>query len=138
MPQVNEDSHRFWDLLIKGGAAVAFIAPLTIGYLQSQRTADLESRKPYLVKQLDVCIAITDAAGAIATSATPEDVTKAMETFDRLFWGSLAIFDNGPIYDAGKAFSLAARQQPRPNLRPLAAELAHRCKDLTRASWSIR
>jgi len=138
MLQVNENSHRFWDLLIKGGAAVAFILPLSIGYLQSQRTADLESRKPYLVKQLDVCIAITDAAGTIATSATPEDITKATEAFDRLFWGSLAIFDNGPIYEAGKVFGAAARQRPRPDLRPLAEDLAHRCKDLTRASWSIR
>ena len=138
MPRINEDSYRLSDLLIKAGAAVAFIVPLAIGYFQSQRTADLESRKPYLIKQLDTCIAITDAAGTIATSSVPLRIADATETFDKLNWGSLAIFDNGPIADAVRAFSVAAGQQPRPDLRPLAERIAHRCKDLTRASWSIR
>ena len=110
-------------LLIKR-AAVAFIVPLAIGYFQSQRTADLESRKPYLIKQLDTCIAITDAAGTIATTPHSASQTRPRRsTSSRI----LAIFDNGPIATtrAGRA-TRAARRRTCDSRPPLTAWLDDR------------
>ncbi len=138
MPRIHEDTHRFWDLVIKATASVAFIGPLIFGYFQSLRTATLEARRPYLEKQLDLCVEAANAAGTIATSPDPAAVAGAKATFDRLYWGALAIFDNLAVSNAMRAFGAAAAQQPAPNLRSLAEAVAHRCKDLTRAEWRVR
>ena len=138
MPKIHEDTHRLWDLVIKATASVAFIGPLIFGYFQSLRTATLEARKPYLERQLDFCVEAANAAGIIATSPDPAAVAGATATFDRLYWGALAIFDNLAVSKAMLAFSTAAAQKPTPNLRPLAEAVAHRCKDLTRAEWGVR
>ena len=138
MPKIHEDTHRFWDLVIKATASVAFIGPLIFGYFQSLRTATLEARKPYLEKQLDLCVEAANAAGTIATSPDPAAVAGATATFDRLYWGALAIFDNLAVSNAMRAFSTAAAQKPTPNLRLLAEAVAHRCKDLTRAELGVR
>ena len=138
MPALSEEGHRFLDLALKVIAAVAFIAPLWFGYAQWTRTAELETRKPYLEKQLDACLALSDAAGTMATNPNSNDVAAATIMFEKLFWGRIAIFDNGPIYAAGEAFRAAANKHPQPDLRKLAEAIAHRCKDLLRASWNIR
>lgn len=137
MPRLSEESHRFWDLFIKACAAAAFVVPVSVGYLLSIRTADLDAKKPYLEKQLAVCIAAADAAAGVAI-AESKDLPAAITTLDRVFWGSLAIFDNRDIATAIAKLKAAAEERPRPDLRPLAEAIAHRCKDLTRASWKIR
>jgi hypothetical protein len=140
MPRINEDTHRFWDLVIKALASVAFIGPLVFGYFQSLRTADLEARKPYLQKQLDLCVEAANAAGTIATAPDyPATVAAARATFNRLYWGALAMFDNAALSKAMLAFSDAVAEGASPErLRPLAEAVAHRCKDLTRAEWGVR
>lgn len=137
MPRLSEESHRFWDLLVKACAAAAFVVPVSVGYLLSIRTADLEAKKPYLEKQLAACIAAADAAARVAT-AESKDIPAAITTLDRAFWGSLAIFDNRDIATAMTKLRAATEERPRPDLRPLSEAVAHRCKDLTRASWAIR
>jgi hypothetical protein len=88
MPRINDDTHRFWDLMIKALASVAFIGPLVFGYFQSLRTASLEARKPYLQRQLDLCVEAANAAGTIATAPKPEVVADAKATFNRPYWGT--------------------------------------------------
>ncbi len=113
------------------------MVPVTVGYFLSLRTAELEAKKPYLEKQLVACIGAVEAAARVVT-AESKDLPAAINALDRVFWGSLAIFDNRDVANAVAKLRAAVEEQPRPDLRPLSEAIAHRCKDLTRASWKIR
>ena len=100
MPRVNEDSYRFWDLVLKAGTAIGFILAAGFSYYQYLDTANRESKKPFLEKQLELCVKAADSAGTIATSPHPEEVAQAKVTLDRLIWGAIAIVDNEDIFEA--------------------------------------
>lgn len=146
MPRLNEESYRFWDLVLKAGSAIGFILAALFSYSQYLDTATRDARKPFLEKQLELCVEASDSAAMIATSPRPSDVKASKVRFDRLYWGSLAIFDNKRIAHAMKEFNsvvtahwsggdLASNERAREALRPLSEEIAHECRDLVIASW---
>ena len=146
MPRLNEESYRFWDLVLKASSAIGFILAALFSYNQYLDTATRDARKPFLEKQLELCVEAADSAATIATSPESSDVEASKARFDRLYWGSLAIFDNQAIADAMERFNSAVTTQWseddfasnkafRKALRPLSEKIGHECRNLMIASW---
>ena len=148
MPRLNENSYRFWDLVLKAASAIGFIVAALFSYHQYLDTAMREARKPFLEKRLQLCLEAADSAATIATSPKPDDVATAVVTLDRLYWGSMAIVDNQPIASAMKNFHDAIKtrvpegdsmgtKRSRETLTPLSEKIAHECRDLMIESWNV-
>lgn len=149
MPRLNDDSHRFWDLVLKAGSAIGFIVAALFSYHQYLDQATRETRKPFLEKQLATCVEAADSAATIATSPEPANVAAAKVTLDRLYFGTLAIFDNKAIAVAVREFNNALKTQSsednfmankslRDTLSRVSVDIAHACRDLMIASWFSR
>ena len=148
MPKMTEESFRFWDLFLKAGSAIGFILTVLFSFYQYQDTATRESKKPFLEKQLELCIKATDSAGTIATSPRPEEVASAKVVLDQLTWGSMAIVDNQEIFEAMYKFNAMVKTLPsadhyqetksvRASLTALSEKIAHACRDHVRTAWSV-
>ena len=110
----------------------AVIGALTIGVgiwqfsedsIRRTATEQFEAKKPYLVKQMDLCFTATEAASTLASSVDPDKWGKAKETFWVLYWGPLAVVERpltgvgGGVESAMKRYVDALKPlQGKPNL----------------------
>jgi len=135
---MTEDAARFWEFVAKIVGTVTILGAAFLSYSQYVDTADRESRKPLLTRRLDLCVELADASGTIATAShqKSDDVARAMATFHRLMWGSLAIFDNADVYRAMKRFGDLPVTAPEEKKKAAAEAVAHECRDMLAHNWS--
>ena len=111
--------------------------------------AQFEARKPFLVKQMELCFQASETASTLASSTDPETWRRANETFWMLYWGPLSVVEaplsgeKGPVEKQMVVFGRKLKPlQDNPTL-PLAdleqesLNLAHECRDLIFDSWEI-
>lgn len=73
---------------------IMIVVTAGVGIWQYSDAQQFEAARPFLQKQLDLCIEASDAAAALATAAQPGPVTAAMERFWQLYYGSLHIVED--------------------------------------------
>lgn len=109
-------------------------------------TRQLEARKPFLERQLALYTEATQNAAILATSSDPDAIEKARQRFWEIYWGELAMVENGGLdsKDGGVESAMVAFGQclntgcPQPELQPLALRLAHACRDSLAVSWGVQ
>jgi hypothetical protein len=143
-----------WQVLV---SALIGAGTIGVGIWQfsedSKRRADnaqFESRKPFLVKQMELCFQASEVASTLASSTDLETWRRANETFWMLYWGPLSIVEtplsggHGPVEEQMVAFGKVLEPlQDNPTL-PLkrleqgSLDLAHKCRGLILDSWKIK
>lgn len=126
------------------GATVAFM----IGLSQYASTSSLEVRKPFLEKQMDLCIKAAEHAARLATSRNPETWTSSREEFWTLYYGPLAVVEEAgtpkgkrvtaamvAFGDKLKASPATPADLPTIGLGGLALDISHACRDLLASKW---
>jgi hypothetical protein len=108
-------------------------------------TRSLDARKPFLEKQLALYTEATQVVSVLATSEDADALAKNRQRFWELYVGELAMVENGGL-DArnrgvaeamGKFSSCLNRECARGELRSLAVDLAHACRDSLALSWGV-
>jgi len=102
-------------------------------------TRRIEATKPFLERQLKLYTEATQLAAKIATSnhGVPERA-KAEKRFWELYWGELALVEDGRVAKAMIDFGncLTSRCQPQ-KLKGLSLSLAHECRESLAVSWGV-
>ena len=109
-------------------------------------TRQLEARKPFLERQLTLYTEATQVAASLATSSNPDDLEQKRQRFWELYWGELALVENGGVgaKEGGVEAAMVVFGQcldrgcPQSELQPLALRLAHACRDSLAASWGVQ
>jgi len=136
----------------------AVLGALTIGLgiwqfrddsLRRAENARFEARKPFLVKQMDLCFQASEATATLATTTDPETWRRARETFWMLYWGPLSVVEapltgeRGPVEAQMVVFGRKLEPLQNDPKLPLSAleqdslDLAHKCRNLIFDSWEI-
>ena len=132
---------------LKWVGAVVTLGGLALGianYLATIRrdveTRNLEARKQYLTRQLDLYTDATRAAAKIATSkpGSAEHV-KALNRFWELYWGELSMVENAAVEGAMKSMGdcLLNKGCRCGDLPHCSLELAHACRRSLADSWGV-
>lgn len=113
-------------------------------------SARIEARKPFLERQLGLCLEATRVAAIIATATDEEHRKKANDRFWELYWGELVIVENNEVKTAMNNFKHALDklqtntplnpERPEssiqgPQLETLSLLLGEKCRDLIAESW---
>ena len=144
-----------WQVLVS-----ALIGAATIGAgiwefhedsLRRTNNAQFEARKPFLVKQMELCFQASEAASTLASSTNIENWRRAKETFWMLYWGPLSVVEKplsgtqeGPVEEQMVVFGKKLKplqNSPTLPLKSLEQEslnLAHKCRELIFDSWNIQ
>ena len=109
-------------------------------------TRQLEARKPFLERQLTLYTKATQNAAILATSSDPDAIEEARQRFWELYWGELAMVENGGLNanEGGVESAMVAfgkclnKGCSQPELQPLALRLAHACRDSLAVSWGVQ
>lgn len=108
-----------------------------------------EARKPFLVKQMELCFQASEAAATLASSTDPKNWGIAKEKFWVLYWGPLSVVeqpltgDRGPVEEQMVVFGRVLKplqdspKLPLSSLEKLSLSLAHQCRELIFDSWKI-
>ena len=106
-----------------------------------QRTAEtrrVEATKPFLERQLKLYTEATQVAAKIATSQDESAVGEAIKRFWQLYWGELALVENGAVEGAMKAFGDGLRAELTRDQMEHSLALAHACRDSLAVSWAVK
>lgn len=134
------------EALAKWATVVATLAGLLWGVVSTLETWSRESRRPFLDRQLTLYEEATRTAAVLATSEDPTEVEAAEERFWQLYWGELALVENGGLGAQGGGveaamvrFGNALRARPRNMeiLQQRSLDLAHACRDSLADSWGV-
>lgn len=133
-----------------GIAAVLAVALWSTAYFLTTlriqaETRQIEARKPFLEKQLALYTEATQAAAVLATTTDEAELTAARNRFWALYWGELAMVENGGVSaEAGGvesamvAYGRCLKQEcEQTELQRLALNLAHACRDSLAVSWGV-
>jgi hypothetical protein len=103
-------------------ATIGIVAGGVWGIIQykNQQVAQLkaqryEAARPFLQRQLDLCVDASDAAATLASTGNAKQVAAARDRFWQLYIGSLHIvedFGSGSVADRMYAFGRALKQVP--------------------------
>lgn len=135
------------DAIGKWITALATVAGLFWAVYNTIQTRALEARKPFLDLQLKLYQEATESAATLATSTDEKSLAESEAKFWRLYWGVLAMVENGGIDQASGGvegamvrFGRALQQNPRnmKTLHDASLDLAHACRDSLAASWGVR
>jgi hypothetical protein len=111
-------------------------------------TRNLEARKQYLTRQLELYTEATRAAAKLATSQqdSPE-FAAAQQRFWELYWGELSMVENAEVETAmkrmgnclhGDCRGCSGRTEPTPDdLARCSLNLAHACRRSLADSWGV-
>jgi hypothetical protein len=106
---------------------------------ESRRLAEtrrIEATRPYLDKQLKLYTDATVAASTIVASGNPEEVASARQRFWQLYWGELALVEQGAVEQSMVEFGKALDADLAPaEMTGYALDLAHACRDELAISW---
>lgn len=143
-----------WDVIVSSLIGAATVLLAVAQYREDSRhrarTAELEARRPFLEKQMELCFQASEAAATLATTTDVDSWEEARATFWMLYWGPLSIVEQplkaggaGPVesqmVEIGDALSAlpADPELPARKLEQPSYQLAHKCRDLIFDSWDI-
>lgn len=138
-------------------ATVAIVASGLWAYYEYETQANLaleaqqfEAAKPFLQRQLDLCVDASNAAATLASAQDPGRVAAAMDRFWELYYGSLHIVEDfgddsvaQKMVDFGNrvenlpsdAKLLAALDAGERGLKVESLSIADACRRLIEQSW---
>jgi len=158
---LTEDQARFWNTVFAGVTAVGLVAGglyTVVQYLNGRKAAQenlkaqqanfalqltlaqMEAKKPFYSKQLELCDQATAAAGVLATKGMRDkaEVKRAEGQFWQLYWGPLGVVEAKDVEGAMVEFGRCLRGNCEgKSLEVDSLELAHACRDLISASWTL-
>lgn len=123
---------------------VLSLVTVGVGIWQFSMQQEQANRQPFLQKQLELCVQVTDTVARLATESNPAEWEKARSAFWRLYWGPLSMVEDRAVERAMK--ELGRRVPPTPVQSPTlpmteleisSYELAHAVRDLVLASWKV-
>jgi len=123
-------------------AATSFLITIRI----EAETRQFEARQPFLQKQLELYTEATNNASIIATSSDPKALNTARQRFMELYWGELALVENGGLLSNEDSVENAVAKFKQcldsncsqDELQQLALKLAHACRDSLAISWNVQ
>jgi hypothetical protein len=132
-------------LVAVGGLVWGVTSFLITSRIQAE-TQQLEARKPFLERQLTLYTEATQNAAILATSSDADAIEQASQRFWELYWGELAMVENGGLNakEGGVESAMVAFGQclnkacSQAELQPLALRLAHACRDSLAVSWGVQ
>ena len=135
------------EAIAKWVTILATVAGLFWSIASALQTRAFEARRPFLDLQLKLYQDATKQAAILATSDNPADLQTAERRFWQLYWGELAMVENGGIKiqnngveGAMVRFGDELKKEPRnrSKLHDRSLELAHICRDSLAESWGVR
>lgn len=123
------------------------VAGFAWGVSSSLQSQAIAARRPFLDLQLKLYQEATKTTSILASSADPNGLRSARARFWQLYWGELAMVENGGLHteNGGVEGAMArfGRQllkdpQDQAALQELSLELAHVCRDSLAESWGVR
>ena len=125
-------------LVAVGGLIWGITSFLITSRVQSE-TRQLEARKPFLERQLTLYTEVTQNAAILATSNDLDAIEQARQRFWELYWGELSMVENRGVEYAMVKFGQCLNEGcSQEELRPLALDLAHACRESLAASWGVQ
>jgi hypothetical protein len=101
------------------------------------KSAEVEARKPFSSKQLDLYLEAVDVVGRIA-STPPNDRELLFREFRSLYLGPLALVEDGKVAAAMIAVDTALEKHANEEeLQRLAIALSHACRQSIAESWKV-
>src|SRR5580704_7666276 len=102
---MTEETHRIWDIIIKGlgfmATAFSFYFGLTQLTKQQHSAQELEARKAYWQRQIQVYGDICHIAGVMnENSADSESFEKSKKQFLEAYYGEIAMLEDSTVYNA--------------------------------------
>jgi hypothetical protein len=145
-PRAAETLFKWVGALVAVGSLVWGVTSFLITSRIQGEARQLEARRPFLDRQLKLYTDATLNASILATSTDAAERTKATQRFFQLYWGNLAMVENGGldakdggVESAMVAFGACLNQDcPQGQLQQLSLKLAHTCRDSLAESWGIR
>lgn len=131
---LSEKNIKFLGVVIPGLVAAAGVV---VSLWNLAETRQLESRRPFLEKQLDLCF---DAAQATARLASGDETVRDAATlrFWELYWGELGLVENREVEQAMMAFRSGLEAGAIGNdLGRLSLRVAHSCRRLILKGWGV-
>jgi hypothetical protein len=128
------------------------------GIVTGLQSHAIETRRPFLDRQLELYTDATKQAAILAVSDDAAELRKAENQFWLLYWGELAMVENGRTAALGSAdgdlpaegveqamvrFGRKLTEQTarpsaeRSELRTLSLHLAHMCRNSLAESWGV-
>lgn len=103
------------------------------------KSAQVEARKPFSMKQLDLYFQAAEAASRLAMLPRKDrESSAAWSTFWQLYWGALALVEDQRVatamFNFGELLKHGAEQS---ELQTYALQLAHACRDSIAKSWKV-
>jgi hypothetical protein len=158
---ISETNLKFLSILV---TLVLGFGGIGFNFYKMQESMALEARRPFLEKQLEICFEATNAVAAIAANVNaPTGDEAPIDTFKRLYLGSLALVENNNVACAMTRFNRelgttndekyqrigqipvdcpkdvpelqSASTEDVPELQPAALEVAWACRELIIKSW---
>jgi hypothetical protein len=133
---------------LKWVGAVVTLGGLALGvanYLATVRrdveTRNLEARKQYLTRQLELYTEATRAAAKLATLKQDSSEFAAVKhRFWELYWGELSMVENREVESAMKLMGDCLNGDCRgcADLRMCSLNLAHACRRSLAESWGVQ
>jgi len=146
MKSISEGTARTIDAICKIVTAIALVAGgwfalfQYFGTRQAENiTRNIELKKPFLEKRLEVCMRATEDSGIVATSTNSTNVAKAKEDFLSLSWGTLVVVQDSQIEASMKAVRTCINddQLCSKPLKDLSSELAKDCSEAIQTEWGV-
>lgn len=111
---------------------------------QANRQQAEANKRPFLEKQLEICIEASDVVSRLATETGPERWEKVRATFWHLYWGRLALVEDREVEDGMKKFGellpkgpVSKEMLPLESLELPSLRLAHTARNLILRSWNV-
>jgi hypothetical protein len=119
---------------------------LFVGIGQYVLTSSFTVRQPFIQKQTDLCLSASEHISRLATTTDKDQWKKSRDEFWMLYWGPLAVVEEGDDADSRVAASMVAAGNVLKTLGPeptLPVEgltgpsiaVAHACRDLMSSKW---
>jgi hypothetical protein len=135
------------ETIAKWATIVVTVAGLMWGVASVLQSRAIDARRPFLDLQLKLYQEATKTTAILATSSDATELASAERRFWQLYWGELAMVENGGIRaqkggveGAMVRFGDELRKQTRDQsaLQRLSLDLAHTCRDSLAESWGVR
>lgn len=150
--KMNENASRFYTALFAALTTIGLLAggAYTIIQYFGARTTDrrtydfqatvaqLEAKKPFYSKHLDLCSEASAATATIATTKDQKEKLKATENFWRLYWGPLGMVEEQDVENAMVNFGdcLHGHCGGQP-LTMLSLDVSHSCRKEISAHFQL-
>jgi hypothetical protein len=136
---------RFWASLTFSEAVFAAAIAASVGLFLNFRNARESRNRPFLEKQLELCLEACEAASVLATTSSKVTFKRARSRFLELYWGTLSVVEDKPVASAMVDFrrklnELVKAKAPLPldAMETDSYRLARAVRNLLIHSWQIR